>query len=181
MASCASRMPTAAGQPARATRPPPRHRAATGRVPVIDSRMSTHRSIGTWWMTVRNTHQAWNPGPVGDGAARRRRSVRQVPRTAQALDPSCSSYWVVRAVAWGRPVTWWECLTPWVTDVLQVPAAAAPALRKQVLRVVGMRVPRQERPDAPGCLPGLRFFPPPRYGFGLGCFFPGRSSVRRHG
>jgi hypothetical protein len=34
-----------------------------GRVPDIDSRMSAHRSTGTWCITRRNTHQAWKFSP----------------------------------------------------------------------------------------------------------------------
>ena len=34
-----------------------------GRVPDIDSRMSAHRSTGTWCITMRNTHQAWKFSP----------------------------------------------------------------------------------------------------------------------
>ena len=49
---------------ARAARP---SRACThpslGRVPDIDSRMSAHRSTGTWCITIKNTHQAWKFSP----------------------------------------------------------------------------------------------------------------------
>jgi hypothetical protein len=36
---------------------------ALGRAPDIDSMMSTHRSTGTWCITIKNTHQAWKFSP----------------------------------------------------------------------------------------------------------------------
>lgn len=34
-----------------------------GRTPDIDSRMSAHRSTGTWCITIKKTHQAWTFSP----------------------------------------------------------------------------------------------------------------------
>jgi hypothetical protein len=34
-----------------------------GRVPDMDSKMSAHRSTGTWCITIKNTHQAWKFSP----------------------------------------------------------------------------------------------------------------------
>jgi hypothetical protein len=65
---------------------------------------------------------------------------------------------------------------PDITGPGQVPAAPAGTLREVRDGAVRVIVPRQVRPAAPGCLPGLRFFPPCCC-LRCGGFLPGWSSL----
>ena len=62
-----------------------------------------------------------------------------------------------------------------VTGAFQVSAAGTGPLGVLREGLIGVVVPFQVAPATPGCLPGFRFRPPPRFP-GSGGFFPGWSS-----
>ncbi len=149
-----------------------------GRVPDIDPRMSAHRSAGTWCTTIKNTHQAWKfspdvtvpgwPAPGGVSAT----CTRPQPHCA-----ACRSCWIVSARALGRAVTWWEY------RILRSRAPDRSAPHSQMPSgncgtvLSGWSLHAGHAPGGPGCLPGFRFWPPPRRGLRSGGFFPGWSSL----
>jgi hypothetical protein len=140
--------------------------------------MSAHRSTGTWCITIKNTHQAWRFSPyvTVPGAPAASGGGPATWAWPHAHCTSCRSCWMISARASGRSVTWWEYRTPRSRAPARfLPHPQVPSGKCGMVSS-GRSLHGRYAPGAPGCLPGLRFFPPCRCP-GCGVLLPGWSSL----